>query len=592
VVHKDAFVEPFRLFRTDDPVVQRLALASLRPVGQRAQVTRRRGSSQETPRHRPLHSLCPELRTAPQRRTMDDHDDHDDHDDDVQKAKMKWWERSALWAGTSTTTRATCSSPSSLDVHEIATGDLGETKVAWWERSVVARTSNNNDCAHESSAASVADEHDEKGKPVPGRAVSQKRPNVAAAAGQARPGAVAVRGPGFRGDDDEVDDISTVRGGGTGDGANGDDEMPDAPLQVDSYAVMAVQKGPTDEEIRQQILAGTPRAQPVCTVGNEPKVRWDRSTMLLLAFILAVGVVVAIAVGVAVPLATRPRPPDDDYVAPEYEASVAYREWPSVSWAGFALWIDAATFTAKITLGNVDTIQCRPKACLQSNESCVVGAFYSPGCCAGPDCPGETKCGAQCSPTQACNLKDPINRNCYQSECYSCDQKDGKDLYSLRDFFFDIDCLKVGTAVRPENEQLYKWAIFCGPAYKGFTDDDTRYHGDGEYHCGAVRLGANFSDDRGGLVATFPCPFLARAECGCGPSGSNLSASPAPNGPCLPEGGCPFLCSAGYARKLCRSFPGNISWWEGQNSFHRSWFLEDRMAREYDFDIYIKGENM
>jgi hypothetical protein len=46
LVHKDAFVvEPFRLFRSDDPVVQRLALASLRPVGQRAQVTRRRDGS-------------------------------------------------------------------------------------------------------------------------------------------------------------------------------------------------------------------------------------------------------------------------------------------------------------------------------------------------------------------------------------------------------------------------------------------------------------------------------------------------------------------------------------------------------------------
>jgi hypothetical protein len=540
---------------------------------------------------------------------MDDHDD----DDDVQKAKLKWWERSALGAGTSNTTkRATCSSPASMDVDAEAKEDIGETKVKWWERSVVARTSNH-ERAHGSSAASmVDDEEDEEGKPEPVLAVSKR----VAAVGLARPGAVAVRGPGYRGgggggDDDEEDDPSTVRGGGAGDGVNGDcEEASETPLHVDSYAVMAVPKGPTDEEIRQQILAGTPRAQPVCTVGNEPKLRWDRATVLLLVFIVAVGVV-AIAVGVAVPLATRPRPPDDDYVAPEYEASVSYREWPRVSWAGHALLIDAYSYYDEkrelVADGYVDTIQCRPKACLVSDESCVDGTFYSPGCCAGPDCPSETKCGAQCSPTQACNLKEPINRNCVMSECYSCEQKDGNNLYSLRDIFFDISCLEVGTAIRPENGQTYQWAIFCGKAFPTgdvfgdddtvygnvFGDDDTVYPAEGEFKCGAARFGANFSDDRGGLVAaTFPCEFIAQAECRCGPSASNLSASPAPNGPCLPGRGCPFHCSAGYTHNLCRSFPGNISWWEGQNSFNRSWFLEDRMAREHDFDIYIKGENM
>jgi hypothetical protein len=42
-----------------------------------------------------------------------------------------------------------------------------------------------------------------------------------------------------------------------------------------------------------------------------------------------------------------------------------------------------------------------------------------------------------------------------------------KDLYGLVDYSVDADCLEVGTAIQPENEQMYKWAIFCGPGYQG-----------------------------------------------------------------------------------------------------------------------------
>jgi hypothetical protein len=175
--------------------------------------------------------------------------------------------------------------------------------------------------------------------------------------------------------------------------------------------------------------------------------------------------------------------------------------------------------------GYHEGIGCRPKACLVSEESCAGGKFFSPGCCAGPDCPLETKCGDQCSPTDSCHLKDPINRTCVLSECYTCDQKDGKDLYSVEDKYFEFDCVEFGTAIRPENGQMYKWAIFCGPTRQGMYDDNAEYPDDGEYQCGAVRLGANFSDDSGGLVAaTFPCKFIAQTECGCGSNSTCLRA--------------------------------------------------------------------
>jgi hypothetical protein len=119
-----------------------------------------------------------------------------------------------------------------------------------------------------------------------------------------------MRGPGYRGgdsdddgDDEEKDDISTRRVGGTGDGANGDDEeASEATLHVDSYAVQTVQRGPTDEEIRQRIFASTPRAQPVCILGSEPKAQWDWSTVLRPVVVVAC-VLVAVAVGVSVSLA-------------------------------------------------------------------------------------------------------------------------------------------------------------------------------------------------------------------------------------------------------------------------------------------------
>jgi hypothetical protein len=459
-------------------------------------------------------------------------------------------------------------------------------KMKWWERTGLARTGKNK----------PAKTHGEEGdKPASGPASvgrfdeaspDQQPPPIGT------PGAVAVRGPGYRGDDEDEgnddEDASTTRAGGERAGVDAEaSEAP--PYHVASYAV---NEGATDEEIRQRILASTAHAEAVTVVGDEPKTRTNRSKMLVL---MAVVVVAAVAVGVSVPLATRSQTtrPGAEGQGEDVVASFKYLEYQGSGGFAGGVWAQTRLENgAVVTSGSDDSVQCRPNACLESDESCVVGEVYSPGCCAGAGCPNETQCGQNCPPPPySCYLTDPSNKSCIQSGCYTCSQEGGKDIYSLIDYAFAIDCLEVGSAVRPENGQTYKWAIFCGPVILGPVIEENRDLG--EYQCGAVRLGANYSDDSDGLLAfLIPCQYIALRECGCGPSDMFTFGLPDPTGTCLPESGCPFLCEdAGpqYARELCRSFPGNISWWEGNNAFNSSMFPLDQMASEYEFEIYIKG---
>jgi hypothetical protein len=419
------------------------------------------------------------------------------------------------------------------------------------------------------------------------------------------PGAVAVRGPGYCGNDDSADlhdgdappTPARVDGGADG-GDNG--ESSDALLRLESYAV--VRTGRTDEEIRQHILSNTARAEVVTTL-DEPKARLNRSRLLLLVGGAAAVVIVAVAVGAAVPLARRSQGSSSSAASPSNDdgtvvASVKYLEWQRAG--GFAGDLRVETRLqggggVRVTSGLAEAILCRPAACLEGtgSSSCAADQIYTSGCCAGSNCSNETQCGYVCPyPPDSCFLTNPSDKTCTQSRCYTCQQDgNGTDLYHLEDYAVAIDCLEVGTAIRKENQQEYKWAIFCGPVILGPVPEENRDLG--EYQCGAARLGANFSDDHGGLMAYLsPCQFFALAECGCGPSDMNTIGLPEPSGPCRPGGGCPLLCEdAGppYARNVCRAFPGNISWWEGQNAFNRSLFLEDKLAPEYEFEIYIKG---
>jgi hypothetical protein len=423
-------------------------------------------------------------------------------------------------------------------------------------------------------------------------------------------GAFAVRGPNYHGsdddddDDDDEDEDDDVSGGG---GGGGDDEASDdAPLRVDSYVV---RERLTDDEIRERILAGTARAEIVAVVppdggAGKPGRRFGSAQLLLLLLAGAVALIAAIAVGVAVPLAARHRasaptnvqlPPRDEDVV----AALRYLEWQGSGGFASAMFAESRSPTglangSRITSGAVELIKCRPAVCTESDENCLTAdKLYRPGCCAGPGCPNATKCSDNCpKPPDSCSLTDPDNATCIRSSCYTCSQVDGKDEYVLTDHAWAVDCLEVGTATRPENGETYKWAIFCGPVIAGPIAKENRDLG--EYQCAAARLGANYSDEAGGLlVAEIPCQFIALAECGCGPADMFTFGLPDPAGPCPPNGTCPFLCEdAGgvvHARNLCRAFPGNISWWEGRNAFNFSMFWENLMAPDYELEIYIKG---
>lgn len=450
-----------------------------------------------------------------------------------------------------------------------------DAKLKWFERSSKAKSTD------KSATSSTS----------PGESPTQ---NESEAGEVAKPGAVAVPGPGFQGD--EGDDVSTVRVGGRGLGAEGggDDDATDAPLQVDSYAVI---EGPTDEELRQRILANTAHAEAVVPDNTTKKPRRYCSTPVIFAVVLALAA--AIAIGVAVPLSIRQQPSDPNAQTQDADVVAYYRylEWQGSGGFAQATFAETKRSTilngSTVTSGANEKIDCRPKVCTESDENCLIGdKRYEQGCCAGPDCPVETKCGENClPPPKSCYLTDPDNSTCIRSSCYTCKQFDGKDVYELQDFAWSVDCLEVGTAIRPENGETYKWAIVCGPVIVGPKVEENRDLG--EYQCLAARLGANYSDDDSGLlVGELPCQFIALVECGCGPSDMYTFGLPAPTGPCLPDGDCPFLCEdvgVVYARNLCRAFPGNISWWEGQNAFNFTMFQENLMAPDYELEIYIRG---
>jgi hypothetical protein len=472
--------------------------------------------------------------------------------------------------------------------------DINKAKLKWWERSVLARTSRSRNKGG-SNASHVEDEEEEDGKRErPGAGPGRSPEEVEAEPPLATPGAVAVHGPGYRGDvEDDGRDTSTVRVGGGGAGVDEASEAP--PFHVDSYAVH--HQGPTDDEIRQQILAGTAHAEAVPKT-NVSDARQRSRTWWAAVLLGAVVVAAAIAVAIAVPLSAKQNQQSAGTQQP-YEdvlASVYYIEWQGQE-GGFASATRAKTSIlagsggTPTTTGATEVVLCGPKACIPDPLYCQAGA-YEPGCCAGLNCPNTTKCGSRCpNPPKSCYLTDPTNKSCVHPDCYTCNQENGEDAYVLTNLAFAIDCLEVGTAIRPENGETYKWAILCGPMISGFDVKANRDEGD--YQCGAMRSGANYSDDDGGLLGVIaPCKFIALLQCGCGPSDMYTFGWPDPTGPCLPGGDCPFLCEdAGvkYASNVCRNFPGNISWWEGKNAFNGSWIGTNSLAPEYELEIYIKG---
>ena len=140
--------------------------------------------------------------------------------------------------------------------------------------------------------------------------------------------------------------------------------------------------------------------------------------------------------------------------------------------------------------------------------------------------------------------------------------------------------MHVGTSIREDNGDLYKWVIGCGVLIEGSAPEIL--HNPGTFSCSTIRHGAGFTNTEGGLMTyALPCPILSSLQCECAPEGTQVEAFgiPSPSGSCRPEDNCPFSCSDQEmdARTLCRSFPGHVRWFEGENpsgkSFFFSWYL-------------------
>jgi len=247
-----------------------------------------------------------------------------------------------------------------------------------------------------------------------------------------------------------------------------------------------------------------------------------------------------------------------------------------------------------VSTGTQNIVGCSPQPCHRDENNCLPPIkVYEPGCCLGSNCSNrEDWCGGSCpslSDGLPCKLTDPNNDACVTSDCYTCDKVDGEDVWNLSLFVQDINCLSVGTATSEENGELFKWAITCGPVVAGGRPELN--FGIGEYVCMAFRQGAGFSPSNGGVATSIlPCQFIQLGECGCAPADVViLGGLDPPNGTCVDERDCPFLCGdAGLdkAQNLCNAFEG-IEWWNG-NNFNKfnAW---DTLLDIEELEIYIKG---
>lgn len=317
---------------------------------------------------------------------------------------------------------------------------------------------------------------------------------------------------------------------------------------------------------------------------NELMGEMRTSSRLLVGSILCCAIM-ALTIGLSLGLSS-----EDDAVNDNILVSVAARSERSGATGPYLGIVSAQVERDDLFEGNTHTsgfysqLNCHVLLCLRDPGICRRSAVYFPGCCASANCTAaETVCGAVC-PDSACRLKDPSNEECTSTDCYTCEQdEDGQDLYQLTTHVEEIDCVHAGKAIRPENGQEYKWAIICGAVVQGATPQANM--GYGEYSCTALRSGAGFSHQRGGLGSfRLPCREISSFECGCAQNNTDTTDS------CVPGGDCPFLCDPGRenVHDLCRAFPGDIVWWEGQNKLRDNFFVgADEEFEEYTVTVEI-----
>jgi hypothetical protein len=384
--------------------------------------------------------------------------------------------------------------------------------------------------------------------------------------------------------------------------ADDDDDDDD---DENARAAKAMVEADKLERIRSQILSQAAEAVVVPAAPDEDDSQSSkrrRKRRVVVGAVLVVLVIVGVAVGVAVPLTTQQNSNAPPTPAPDVRASFTYNQLSGEN--GFAHTVNAenkkGSFFGKeadTTTGAARSVNCKVKSCTANGTNCAAGRDYEPGCCLGGSCPGETQCGDACpKPPESCYRTDPDNLTCTRSECYTCNAVDGQDMYELSDVVLNINCIHVGTSIRQSNGQTYKWAILCGPM-EGTSSSSSSAQSNvstQDYRCLAARQGAGYSDESDGILTdTLPCHYIALAECGCGPAGMDTLGLPEPAATCPANGTCPFRCDESGsegASALCTAFPGNVSWWDGENVLDQAQFVQGLAGTGHDLNIYIQGE--
>lgn len=239
-----------------------------------------------------------------------------------------------------------------------------------------------------------------------------------------------------------------------------------------------------------------------------------------------------------------------------------------------------------VTTGIAGEVECKPKVC-QDDRNCKFGGIYEHGCCVGtdPHCAEEDKCGEVCDITLSdsiCSKIDPSDLDCTNKDCYKCETGfQGEEIYTLREFVVDIDCLDVGETFDKTDGVSFRWAVICGAVVSGAQPN--RNYGIGEYACIA------FDGHHQRIASFLPCQFIQLGECKCAPEDVVLYGLDPPKEACATEEDCPFLCGDAGKDKvvsLCRAF-GGLDWWYGNNFVDWDLFdAEGRVASQ--FEIYIK----
>jgi hypothetical protein len=222
-----------------------------------------------------------------------------------------------------------------------------------------------------------------------------------------------------------------------------------------------------------------------------------------------------------------------------------------------------------VTEGYMTSFFIQPKLCAEhaDTNACIVDKIYEHGCCAGPECPADTKCGEIIPDVNVCTAS---RSDCRSVSCVECEKgPSGEEMYTVTDFATTWNCLDSGRDYLEDGRE-YKWAITCGPVERGGSEESNI--GIGEYMCLAFREGVGF-DFNATYSAGFPCQWIQINECGCAPEDVYDFGVEPPDPsvgwtPCRTEEDCPFLCGdAGYekAKDLCYAFggigPGSL--WDG-----------------------------